>query len=288
MRSFRSGLAGQSPSLDLGARVDDAFALERGELLACPVVAEVDVVAEVFFITLENATLLVERGDRSMEARQVVVVTVGPDVLESDVANPRLGAAGSGRAVIGGLLLGRVAVVLARREESRKFPLVLRSQLAGLEVLLVCAVVGKLGRGLRALRSARLGRHAAHTECSAAGSGGEHDRVIARAAREQCLADGGVRGVGVRVISVRGERCVASRLVALLRVALAAGTIAVPVTPATVPARAGLLMPFQLAHCTLGVALGSDVGRGLLLLPLRLELVLCVYEQSTAVRAIQL
>eukprot|EP00965_Chrysotila_dentata_P173196 5716394-Pleurochrysis_carterae.AAC.1 len=47
-------------------------------------------------------------------------------------------------------------------------------------------------------------------------------------------------------------------------------------------------MPFQLARCTLGVALGSDVGRGLLWLALRLELVLGVNEQSTAVRSIQL
>eukprot|EP00965_Chrysotila_dentata_P005718 188183-Pleurochrysis_carterae.AAC.1 len=64
----------------------------------------------MFLSALEHATFLVERGDRSLEARYVVIVAIGPDVLESDVANTGLGAAGSGRAVIGRLLLRCVTV----------------------------------------------------------------------------------------------------------------------------------------------------------------------------------
>eukprot|EP00965_Chrysotila_dentata_P110312 3644541-Pleurochrysis_carterae.AAC.1 len=96
--AVRSSLACQPPTPDLGVRIQDAFALEGDEFLARFVVAEVDVVAEMFLTALEHATLLVERGDSSFKTRNITVVAVGPDIFERNVANTSLGATGPGRA----------------------------------------------------------------------------------------------------------------------------------------------------------------------------------------------
>eukprot|EP00965_Chrysotila_dentata_P104166 3439703-Pleurochrysis_carterae.AAC.1 len=156
------------PPSDLGVRIDDASSFKSNELLACLVIAEIDVVPEVFLAAFEHSTFFVERGDSSFKTRHVRVVAVGPDVLESNVADTGFGAAGPGRAVVRRFMLGGVVVALARREESCVLSFILRSQLASREVFLVRDVVGVLGGGVgidlgvSALGRTRTGRHAAH------------------------------------------------------------------------------------------------------------------------------
>eukprot|EP00965_Chrysotila_dentata_P127553 4218518-Pleurochrysis_carterae.AAC.1 len=71
--------------------------------------------AKMFLPPLEHAALFVERGDRGFETGRVVVAAFGPDVLERNVADAALGAAGPGRAAVGRILLSGVAVALAGR-----------------------------------------------------------------------------------------------------------------------------------------------------------------------------
>eukprot|EP00965_Chrysotila_dentata_P183918 6072401-Pleurochrysis_carterae.AAC.1 len=93
------GLARRHPTPDLGVRVEDAFALEGGQLFARFVVAEVDVVAEMLLAPFEHATLLIERDDGGFKTWNVAFVAVGPDVFERDITNACFSATGSGRAV---------------------------------------------------------------------------------------------------------------------------------------------------------------------------------------------
>eukprot|EP00965_Chrysotila_dentata_P039920 1325974-Pleurochrysis_carterae.AAC.1 len=138
------GVSSQPLLSNLGVWIDDAGMFESAELLARLVVAQVDVVAEVFLAAFEYTTLLIERGDGSFEAWYVFIVTVGPNVLECNVADTRFGATGTGRAVIR-RLLGGVTVTLASWVESRVLSFILSVQLAGLAGLVSEVVSGLWG-----------------------------------------------------------------------------------------------------------------------------------------------
>eukprot|EP00965_Chrysotila_dentata_P197737 6178376-Pleurochrysis_carterae.AAC.2 len=82
-----------SPAFDLFVWVKRALSSELFEFDTRTLVAVVDVLAQVFLVSLEYATALVEGTHSSLETGHVVFVVVRPDVFEGHVLHASLGAA---------------------------------------------------------------------------------------------------------------------------------------------------------------------------------------------------